>query len=199
MTDEHRSNRLLLIVSGPSGAGKTTITRAIERSIPGSVFSISATTRDRTPADVDGKDYHFLSEDEFRARASAGEFLETALYNGKWYGTLRGPVERELAAGRLVILDIDIQGAEQVKRARPDALAIFILPPGEQALLERLRARKRESEAQIHQRFEIAQREIEHARSCGVYDAFVVNDDLERAIAEAVALVEQRRAADQRA
>ena len=186
-------NGMLLVISGPSGVGKTTITRAIERSIPDAVFSVSATTRPSTRADVDGVDYHFLSQEEFASREAAGEFIETATFAGNSYGTLRQPVEAQLERGRLMILEIDVQGAINVKRAFPDMFGLFILPPGEETLLERLRARKREDESVIQRRFAEARREIDTARSCGVYDAFVINDDLEGAIAEAIDTVQRAR------
>ena len=199
MDSQHRlpsdtDNGMLLIISGPSGVGKTTITRAIERSIPDAVFSVSATTRQRTEADVEGIDYHFLSEDQFVRRIEADEFLEHAVYAGNRYGTLRAPVEAQLERGRLVILEIDVEGAKNVKAQLPDAFAIFIMPPSEEALLERLRARKREDESIIQRRFEIARREIAEARACDAYDAFIVNDTLEHSIAEALDLVRARRA-----
>ncbi|MBL0928407.1 MAG: guanylate kinase [Phycisphaerales bacterium] len=200
MTDAHRlptdtDNGMLLIISGPSGVGKTTITRAVERSIPDAVFSVSCTTRPRTSADAEGVDYHFTTVDDFKAREAAGEFIETAVYAGNHYGTPRAPVDAQLARGRLMILEIDVQGAKNVKRQYPEAFALFILPPSEATLLQRLRDRKREPEEVIQRRFRIAQEEIAEARRCGAYDAFLVNDDLERAIAEAVGMVNARRAA----
>ena len=186
---------MLLVISGPSGVGKTTITRAIERSIPGAVFSVSATTRPKSEIDVEGVDYEFLSDKQFDRRVAAGEFLEHAVYAGNKYGTLRGPVEAQLARGRLVILEIDVQGAKQVKAKIPEAFAMFILPPSEEALLERLRGRKREAESVIQRRFEIARQEIGEAHTCGAYDAFIVNDDLDHAIGEALRLVNERRGA----
>lgn len=184
---------LLVVISGPSGVGKTTITRAVERSIPGAVFSVSATTRARTSADVDGVDYTFLTEDEFLRREKAGEFLETAVYAGNRYGTLRAPVEANLRRGRLMILEIDVQGAKSVKAQMPEAFAVFILPPDEETLLARLRSRKREEEEIIQRRFRLAKEEIAEARRCGAYDAFIVNDELDKAIAEALRLVNERR------
>lgn len=184
---------LLLIISGPSGVGKTTITRGVERSIPGAVFSVSATTRAKTDADVEGVDYHFVTPDEFQAMVDRSEFLEFAGVFGKRYGTPRAWVAEQLKRGRLVILEIDVQGAIQVKRQMPAAFAIFILPPSEDALLERLRARKRESEEAIQRRFAEARREMQVARESGVYDAFLVNREVGSAIAEAVALIEKRR------
>lgn len=186
-------NGMLLVISGPSGVGKTTITRAIERSIPDAVFSVSATTRPKTDADVEGVDYTFMSIEEFDERVTAGDFLEHATYAGNRYGTLRAPVDAQLERGRLVILEIDVQGAEIIKAAIPEAFALFILPPSEETLLARLRSRKRESEEIIQRRFEIARQEIDRAKACGAYDAFVTNDDLDHTIEEAMRLVIHRR------
>lgn len=184
---------MLLIISGPSGAGKTTITRGVERSIPDAVFSVSATTRARTPADVEGVDYHFVDDAEFERMRAQDAFLETAGVYGKKYGTPRAWVEEQLRRGRLVILEIDVHGAEQVKRKVPSAFSLFILPPSDGALLERLRARKREDESAIQRRFAAAQEEMRHARSCGVYDRFIVNDAIDRSIGEALDLVRAER------
>lgn len=184
---------MLLIISGPSGVGKTTITRAVERSIPDAVFSVSATTRPRTDADAEGVDYHFVSDDEFERMKGAGEFLESAGIYGKKYGTPRAWALEQLRRGRLVILEIDTQGAASVKRQIPDAYAIFILPPSEESLLERLRGRKREDEATIQRRFAAAKTEIAAAKSGGVYDEFLVNEKLDDAIARAVDLVKRER------
>jgi len=186
-------NGLVVIISGPSGVGKTTITRGVERSIPDSVFSVSATTRAPTGADVEGVDYHFISEDEFVRMEQAGEFLESAEVFGNRYGTPRGWVEAQLERGRLVILEIDVEGTRQVKARMPQALGIFILPPSEEELLERLRARKREPEPVIQRRFAEAQREIAEARASGAYDVFIVNEDLDAAIDEAIDAVERAR------
>lgn len=201
MRDDTHENRLptdtddgmLLVISGPSGVGKTTITRAIERSIPDAVFSVSATTRPRTEADVEGVDYTFHTVDEFQRRAAAGEFLEHAVYAGNHYGTLRQPVDAQLERGRLVILEIDVQGAKQVKEQMPEAFAIFILPPSEETLLTRLRARKRESEQIIQRRYEAARNEIAEARVCGAYNAFIINDTLDDSIADAMRIVTEHR------
>ncbi len=184
---------MLLVISGPSGVGKTTITRAVERSIPGSVFSVSATTRAKTEADVEGVDYHFVTESRFDQMVREGAFLEWAGVFGKRYGTPRAWVEEQLARGRLVILEIDVEGAKQVKQAMPEAFGLFILPPSEDELLRRLRSRKREDEALIQKRFAEAQREIAEAGRCGSYDAFITNDELERAIREAVDTVTRER------
>ena len=186
---------MLLIISGPSGVGKTTITRAVEAQIPGSVFSVSVTTRPKTPADREGTDYFFVDDERFDRMVEQDELLEHANVFGKKYGTPSAWVDEQLDQGRMVILEIDVQGAEQVKAKRPGAFALFIEPPSEDELLARLRARQREDEATIQRRFAEAKREIERARSGGVYDAFLVNRELDEAIREAVGLVGRARAA----
>jgi len=185
---------MLLIISGPSGVGKTTVTRGVERSIADSVFSVSATTRARTDADVEGVDYHFVGDDEFERMKGADEFIETAGVYGKKYGTPREWTFEQLKRGRLVILEIDVQGAIQVKARVPEAFALFILPPTEEVLLQRLRDRKREGEDQIARRFAAARLEIGEARSCGVYDALLTNERIEDTITRAVELVRAERA-----
>ncbi len=185
---------LLLIISGPSGVGKTTITRGVERSIPDAVFSVSWTTRPPTPVDVEGVDYRFVSDEQFEENKARGGFLETAGIYGKKYGTPREWVAEQLARGRLVILEIDVEGAKQVKGRMPEAFSVFILPPSEETLLERLRARRREDEAAIQKRYGAAQREIAEGKSCGVYDLFIVNENIDESIRRAVEAVERERA-----
>ncbi len=192
MKEPPRSRGLLLVISGPSGSGKTTIAREIERRLNG-VFSVSATTRPRAVGEMSGRDYEFLSEQEFHDLIEEGALLEHArVYGRHWYGTPRQPVERQLDEGRLVILDIDVQGGLQVKRAMPEALLVFVRPPSDDELLRRLRARARDDEASMKRRLAEAERELEVSR--GAYDAEIVNDDLERAVEELSRLVEQRRA-----
>lgn len=199
MSDHARSlptdtpDGLLLIISGPSGVGKTTITRGVERSIADSVFSVSATTRAKTDADVEGVDYHFVTDAEFDRLIAEGELLEWADVFGKRYGTPRAWVGEQLRRGRVVILEIDVEGARQVKATMPEAFGVFILPPSEDVLLQRLRDRKREGEELIQKRFAEAKREISAAREGGCYDLFIINDDLHRATAEAVEAVCARR------
>jgi guanylate kinase len=183
---------LLLIVSGPSGVGKTTITRALRERIEGAAFIVSATTRAKTDADREGVDYHFVDLAEFDRMIEAGELLEWAEVFGNKYGTPQAPIDRHLADGRVVILDIDVKGAIQVKAAMPEAFGVFILPPDEVELLARLRDRKRDSEETIQRRFSEAKREIADANASGAYEAFVVNDDLERAIGEILECVRSR-------
>lgn len=186
-------NGLLLIISGPSGVGKTTITRGVERSIGDSVFSVSCTTRAKTEADTEGVDYHFISDEEFEDMVEHDAFLEWADVFGKRYGTRQRWVEEQLARGRLVILEIDVKGAEQVKRKMPDAFGIFIMPPSEEVLLKRLQSRKRESDELIAKRFAEAKTEIKSAKSNNVYDHFLINEDLDASIAKAISLVQEAR------
>ncbi len=179
---------LLLIISGPSGVGKTTITHRVRVRL-GAVFSVSMTTRPITQEDTDGVDYHFVDETTFKLHRDAGKLLEWAKVFGNYYGTPRRPVEENLDNGRLMILEIDVEGAIQIKKNMPDCFSLFIEPPSEEALLQRLRRRQREDEQTIRGRFARAKHEIDRARDCGVYDAFIVNDDLDTAVDQAVQAV----------
>lgn len=183
---------LLLIISGPSGVGKSTLTHRLEERLGGR-FSISMTTRPRTAADTEGVDYFFVSREAFLAARDRGELLEWAEVFGHFYGTPRQPVVDALAAGELVLLEIDVQGALQVRKNHPQAMTLFVLPPSEKVLLERLRSRKREDEAVIQRRFAKARDEMALARSSGIYDHFLVNDDLEEAVNRAMEFIEARR------
>ncbi|MFZ9880591.1 MAG: guanylate kinase [Phycisphaerales bacterium] len=176
------SKGLLLVVSGPSGVGKTTIVHEVIRRLGGE-FSVSATTRARTDRERDGVDYHFVDQATFQRWIDEDRFLEYAQVFGRsWYGTLRSQVEHALSEGKLIVLDIDVQGARDVKTRMPGAFSVFVLPPDEDTLLRRLRARGREDETAIERRYAEAKKEIDFAKSSGVYDAFIVNDDLEIAI-----------------
>jgi guanylate kinase len=168
----------IIIVSGPSGSGKSTLVERL-RVLPGTIFSISCTTRPPRVTESPGKCYDFITEAEFQRRAAKHEFLEYAQVFGKhWYGTPRKWVDQARANGQNLVLEIDVQGAAQVKQQIPEALAVFIVPPSRQAVEQRLRARGQDSEEAIRRRLDRARQEI----SCWTeYDFVVVNDDLERA------------------
>lgn len=183
---------LLVVISGPSGVGKSTIAQALVDRL-NATFSVSMTTRQKTPKDREGVDYHFVGESRFREAVERDELLEWATVYGKRYGTPREPVERAVDAGELVVLEIDVNGAIQVRRKNPAAFMIFILPPSMDALLERLRARGREDESRIQRRYRECEREIERAKQSGVYDRFIVNDDLDAAIEQTVQAVREAR------
>lgn len=188
----HSGPALAIVVSGPSGVGKTTITHELIEQL-GAAFSVSMTTRPKTHADTEGVDYYFVTAERFEKAIENEELLEWARVFDNYYGTPRAPLQKNLDAGRDVVLDIDVAGGIQVKQAMPDALTIFILPPSEQELLNRLRKRGREDEEKIQRRFREAKREIENARESGAYDYFIVNDELDRAIAEALDLIYQHK------
>lgn len=190
----HPATGRLVVISGPSGVGKTTITRGLVEAFPDSALSVSVTTRPPGPGDREGVDYFFISREEFNRLVREGALLEHAEVFGNAYGTPRRWVEDQLRQGRLVLLEIDVQGARQVRSAVPHALGIFILPPSEDELLRRLRLRRRDTEEAIQRRFAEAKREIAEAKASGAYDAYIVNRDLDSAIAEAVEFVRRRRA-----
>jgi len=178
------------VLSAPSGAGKTTIARALVDAEEDFAFSVSATTRARRGREADGVDYWFLTREEFSRRIDAGEFAEWAEVHGELYGTPFSSLRRAGQGGRHVLLDIDVQGARQIREAVPRALLLFILPPSVDILLSRLRVRGTEGEAAIRRRLRTARDELGAAE---FFDFFVVNDDLERSLAEVRTLVRTRR------
>jgi guanylate kinase len=182
------STGLLIFVSGPSGVGKSTVCRRLTTVLPAE-FAVSATTRQEKVQDANAKKYQFVKEPEFWRLLEEGAFLEYANVFGHWYGTLRKPVEDALAEGRIILLEIDVQGAIQVHKLFPRAMGVFILPPNEETLLRRLRDRARDDEATIHRRFTEAKNEISSAKSSGIYDLMVVNE--EDAVEEAVTTVQR--------
>ena len=183
---------LLLVLSGPSGVGKTSIVHELLRRFDG-VFSVSATTRQAGPGEVDGRDYQFITESEFQNMINEDRFLEYAqVFSRSWYGSPREPIEAALKNGRLAILDIDVQGAEIVRAKYPQMYGVFVLAPSEEELLHRLRLRGREDEAAIQRRFAASTKEIARARIGKTYDDFVVNDDLTRATDTICTLVAKR-------
>lgn len=187
---------LLVIVSGPSGAGKSTIVNAMVDRLD-AWLSISMTTRPMGPKDIDGEHYDFVSEHEFKEQVKLGQMLEYEQVYDNFYGTPAEPVYEALEQGEIVILEIEVKGTNQVMQRFPDAVGILIEPPSDDALLDRLRARKREDEATIQKRFSKATEEIKLAHDLGIYKYSVVNDQLEWAIDRAVEIVEGELAAKQ--
>ena len=192
-TNSHHG--LLLVISGPSGVGKTTIAHRVEQELRG-VFSISTTTRAPSPRDQPGVDYDFVDQETFEKYRDQGEMLEWAEVFGQYYGTPRQRTLDMLHCGRLVILEIDVHGATQIKNQMPETLAIFIEPPDQRDLLDRLRSRRREDEAAIQRRYAKARDEIARAKNGKVYDHFVVNDDLDQATRRVIELVRERLRSD---
>jgi guanylate kinase len=179
------SGPLVLMVSGPSGSGKSTLVDKILQ-LPGTMLSVSCTTRCPRATESDGQWYNFVSEDEFQRMVTAGEFLEYAQVFGKnWYGTPRKWLDEARAQKKDLVLEIDVQGAAQVKRKIPDAIAVFVLPPSRAELERRIRARGLDSEDEIRRRLERARQEM---LSYSGYDFAIINDDLERASREAQAI-----------
>jgi guanylate kinase len=176
----------VFVITGPSGVGKGTLIEQLLERIPELELSTSATTREPRPGEVDGRDYFFLEPEEFRRRLEAGDFLEHASYSGNYYGTLREEVERRLAEGRSVVLEIEVQGARQVRDAMQEAVLIFIAPPDEEALRERLEGRGTDSPEDIEQRLRTAEIEL-GARS--EFPLEVVNDEMQKAASELETLV----------
>lgn len=187
------SDFVMLILSSPSGAGKTTLTKKLKEKHPELRFSVSHTTRKPRPAEVDGKDYHFVDRATFEERARAGAFMEWAEVHGNLYGTSVAEIDaaRNAPGCGGIIFDIDYQGARQIRAKVPEVVGVFILPPSMPELLRRLRGRASETEEVVQRRFEVALREIEHY---GFFDYVLVNDDLDRALETLRAIVLAERA-----
>lgn len=186
---------LPLIISSPSGAGKTTLTGRLLNQVTGLAFSVSHTTRAPRSSEQDGREYHFVDRSTFAQLIEQGEFLEWAEVHGNLYGTSK----RELTKNqhlRGIIFDIDHQGARQIKCAEPDAVAIFILPPSMSILEQRLRGRASEDEATVQRRFQVATREIEHY---GLFDYVLVNDDIDEATIKLTSIFRAEECRRQRA
>jgi guanylate kinase len=185
-----------VILSAPSGAGKTTIARQLLATRSDLGYSVSATTRPRRSREVDGRDYFFLSDDEFARRRGAGAFAECAEVHGRWYGTLRSEVDAVLQAGRHVLLAIDVSGARQLAQAYPRAVRVFIVPPSVEVMLDRLRRRNTETTDLIARRLQTALHEIQ---AVGEYDYLVVNDQLDVATRQVSSIIDAEMARVSRA
>jgi len=182
----------LFIVSAPSGAGKSSLVNALLERDPAIRLSISYTTRAPRPGEEDGVHYHFVSREAFQERLGRGEFLESAEVYGNYYGTSQPWIESERAAGRDILLEIDWQGAAQVRRLVPDAISIFILPPAIEELRRRLQGRGSDSEEVIARRMTAAREDISH---CLEFDYLVVNDQFDTALADLLAIARTQRLA----
>lgn len=175
------SRGIVFVVSGPSGCGKSTVLHEVFKKRDNLYFSVSATTRLPRPGECDGKDYFFMSREQFQAMCNNGQLLEHAEYAGNFYGTPRGPVEEKLLSGFDVIMDIDVQGARQVKEKMPEAVLIFVAPPSMEELEVRLRGRSTESEEKVLRRLEAAKVELNMST---MYDKIIINDEVSKAADE---------------
>jgi guanylate kinase len=181
---------LLLVISAPSGAGKTSLVNALVERDPNILVSVSHTTRPKRASEDDGSDYHFVSRERFESMRSAGDFLESAEVFGHFYGTARSYVETHLQAGRDLLLEIDWQGARQIRVQFTEAVSLFILPPSSQALIDRLRKRGLDDDDVIARRTAKAVAEMSHY---GEYDFLVVNDVFDRALSDIESIVRSER------
>lgn len=182
---------LLCVLSSPSGGGKTSVIQEVLRRKPEYDYSISATTRPKRGHEIDGKDYFFLSEKEFKEKIKKGDFIEWAEVHGYLYGTPRESLETKLADGKIILLDIDVEGGMSIKKLYPDqSLLIFLKPPSVETLIDRLKHRSTETEAQIQKRLERIPKEMAYA---DFYDAVIINNDFDRTVTEVIETIEMNR------
>jgi guanylate kinase len=179
----------VIVFSAPSGAGKNTLINYVRDTVPDMVYSISATTRQPRPGETEGRHYFFMSQETFERRIERGEFAEWALVHGHYYGTPRTFIDTTIAAGRHIVMDIDVVGKKEFDRLYPEAIGILILPPDINELERRLRARKSDDEATIQLRLDNAAKEISFAKQQGKYEYTIINDDLNRAQQEVARLL----------
>jgi guanylate kinase len=176
----------VFVITGPSGVGKGTLIKKLLERVPDLALSVSATTRPPREGEEDGTDYHFLTEEQFKERRDAGDFLEFASYSGNHYGTLNSELERCLQKGRSVVLEIEVQGAQQVRQTKSDSVQIFIAPSDPAVLRERLRGRGTDSAEAIDKRLQVAEQELGAQDD---FDFLIVNDDLDKASDELESIV----------
>lgn len=191
MSSSLKAPGFALVIAAPSGAGKTTLARALVDRHDDVEFSVSATTRPKRDYEKGARDYHFTTDDEFIRMQESGQLLEWAVVHGRRYGTPKLEVEERLKAGNVVVLDIDVKGAGQVRQALPAAVLVFVLPPSAEELRRRLATRDSEPAAERSVRLQTARQEL---RAAGLFDYIIVNDDFEAALAQLEAIVAAERA-----
>jgi len=191
MSGSQTSEGIIVVISGPSGVGKGTICRELVKRLDYACLSVSVTTRARTPKEVDGKDYWFVSRDEFQRRVEKGLLLEHAEVFGNFYGTPKDKVDEAIAAGKVVILEIDVQGGKQIKKLYPGTVMVFILAPTPKELAGRLHGRGRDDEETAKRRLDEASTEI--AVAWQDYEHMVINDKLDVAVNEIIGIIETAR------
>ncbi len=185
---KHRG--MLLVISAPSGGGKTTIVKEVLKQYPTFGFSVSATTREKRAGEVDGKDYYFLTKGEFEKKIADGKLVEFENIYSNYYGTLRSEIEKALSKGQDIIFDVDVKGGLSIKAKFPEAVLIFVKPPSIQTLKQRLEGRGSETREQVERRMARAEMELEIGRE---YDYIIINDELKRAVGEVFDIINKKR------